>query len=260
MLKCGMVETATIRGIEEALKHCGVAETTLALAEKDALDRQGYLVFPAIAPKEWLARLRTAFEAAVGQGPQPTSGKQSGTRHVEGLASKDAAFDGVYTHSKVLAAVYHVLKRSFKIFQLSGRDPLPGFGQQGLYNDWLPRTPSEPFSLVTTLWLLDDFTQDNGATRLIPGSHLTPNPLPKSMQAPESRHPDQKIIVAKAGSVLVFNGHLWHGGTRNRTNLQRRALQCQFVARELVRSVQVPGSMPEIPQRLGPAARYILGM
>src|SRR5262249_52724768 len=221
--------------IDDALEQCGVTETTLSPAEKGALDRLGYFILPDMIDADWLARLRDGFEMAIGQGRERANKKQTGTRHVNDLILKDAAFDGVYIHPKILAAVYHVLFRAFKIFQLSGRDPLPGYGQQGLHTDWLPRTGSEPFYVVTALWLLDDFTENNGATRLIPGSHLLPKPLPKPMQAPGGHHPDQQIIIARAGSVLVFNGHLWHSGMRNESNRSRRILQCQFLARDLGR-------------------------
>jgi ectoine hydroxylase-related dioxygenase (phytanoyl-CoA dioxygenase family) len=251
-----MIEAA-MSGIEEALRECGVTETTLQPGEKDALDRHGYLVMPDVVDADGLHRLRAAFERATDQGQRAGNVQQSGTRHVDNLANKDVAFDSVYTHPKVLAAVYHVLRCSFRVFQLSGRDPLPGYGQQGLHTDWLPRAPSELFSIVTALWLLDDFTPNNGATRLIPGSHLVPRPLPKSMMAPASRHPDQRLIIAKAGSVLVFNGHLWHSGTRNETNGPRRALQCQFLRRDLIRFAN---TTPEVPERLAPAAQYILGV
>jgi ectoine hydroxylase-related dioxygenase (phytanoyl-CoA dioxygenase family) len=64
------------------------------------------------------------------------------------------------------------------------------------------------------------------------------------------------VIIADAGSVLVFNGHLWHGGTRKETDRPRRVLQCRFIARDLVR----PSASPrQVPDRLAPPARYILG-
>lgn len=81
---------------------------------------------------------------------------------------------------------------------------------------------------------MDDFTPNNGATRVIPGSHLVLRPVPKALLQPERRHPDEKLIVAKAGSVLLFNAHLLHSGTRNRSNGSRRALQCQFRARAIL--------------------------
>src|SRR5262249_46148722 len=63
-----MTETAEVIGIEDALRQCGVTETTLAPGEKDALDRHGYLVWPDLLDPDWLARLRAAFETALRQG------------------------------------------------------------------------------------------------------------------------------------------------------------------------------------------------
>jgi len=253
-----MTAKVTLSGIDDVLNERGVSEATLSPAEKESLDRRGYVVLPDVIDAGWLARLRTAFENGIGGGQTTANSKQSGTRHVNDLIQKDEAFDGVLTHPKILGAVFHVLRRSFKVLVLGGRDPLPGYGRQGLHTDWYPRMSSdEPFSVVTAIWLLDEFIPNNGATRLIPGSHLTLKTIPKSMQQPESDHPDQMIIIAKAGSALVFNGHLWHSGTRNESDRSRRVLQCQFVARELVRPLE---TQPNLPERLTPAAQYILGV
>jgi ectoine hydroxylase-related dioxygenase (phytanoyl-CoA dioxygenase family) len=106
---------------------------------------------------------------------------------------------------------------------------LPGFGQQGLHMDCVDSGPSTPFQVVTAFGLIDDFTPDNGATRLVPGSHRARRAPPKSFADPASRHPDQVVVTAPAGSVLVFNGHIWHGGTCNRTGgVHRRAVQYAF--------------------------------
>ena len=79
--------------------------------------------------------------------------------------------------------------------------------------------------------MIDDFTPDNGSTRLVPGTHRARCPPPKSFADPASRHPDQVVVTAPAGSVVVFNGHLWHGGTCNRGGDHRRAVQCSFQER-----------------------------
>ncbi|MBO0858041.1 MAG: phytanoyl-CoA dioxygenase family protein [Chloracidobacterium sp.] len=250
--------TATISGIEDVLEEIGVTEATLSPAERVSLDKLGYVVLPDAIDAGWLGRLRTAFERAVDKKHVATEGRRTGTRHASDLIQKDEAFDGVLTHAKILAAVNHALRRSFKVLALGGRDPLPGYGQQALHTDWYPRlSSSEPFSVVTALWLLDDFIGDNGATRLIPGSHLWLNPLPKSLQQPESKHPEERFVIAKAGSALVFNGHLWHRGARNESNHSRRVIQCQFVAREMGLMAH---TQPDLPERLTPAARYILGV
>jgi ectoine hydroxylase-related dioxygenase (phytanoyl-CoA dioxygenase family) len=242
-----MTCTAPVNEFEDALEQCGVTEMTLAPREKEALDRQGYLVLADVLDDDRLARLRAAFEAALAQG------KRHGV-HVQ-MDWHDAVFDGLYTHPKVLAAAYHVLRRPFKSTGVVGRDPAPGQGQQALHTDW-PRAPAEPFQIVTALWLLDDYTPDNGATRVVPGSHKMPYPLPKRMAQPESRHPEEKFVIATAGSVLIFNSHLLHSGTRNRSGKRRRVLQCPYAARDVV---HLMGDPPELPERLPAAVRYLLG-
>ncbi len=244
--------------IEDVLQQCGVTAETLTPAERAALDEQGYVVLSNVLDDDWLGRLRAAFEAAAEtKGSSQPGRKETGTRHVGDLPWRDAAFAEVCTHPRVLAAIYHVVQRPFKISQLHGRDPLPGFGQQGLHTDWPPRAPHEPFYAATALWLLDDFTPHNGATRLIPGSHRWPKPLPKPQLAPEAHHPDEQFVIAKAGSVLVFNGHLYHSGTRNQSEQPRRVLQCPFVPRA---SWLPDNARADVPAWLTPAARYLLGV
>src|SRR5262245_33985080 len=110
--------TAKLNGIDDVLKECGVTEPTLSPAEKDSLDKLGYVVLPDVIDARWLAQLRTAFEKAVDQkqtSSKQTGGAQTGTRHASDLIQKDEAFDGVLTHPKILAAAYHALQRSFKV-------------------------------------------------------------------------------------------------------------------------------------------------
>jgi ectoine hydroxylase-related dioxygenase (phytanoyl-CoA dioxygenase family) len=243
--------------IEDILEQCGVTETTLAPAEKEALDQDGYVVLAGVIDADWLERLRSAFERACGEVGKTAGIKESGTRHIDDLVNRDAAFDGVYTHPRILAAVYHVLRCPFRVGQMTGREPLPGYGAQGLHADWTARARDEPFRIVTTIWLLEDFTSDNGATRVVPGTHHLLTQPPKSLADPASRHRDQKLIVAEAGSVLVLNGHLWHSGTRNETNLRRRVLQCSFVGRDELRFGEI---RVDAPGRLSKEARYLLGV
>jgi hypothetical protein len=244
--------------IEQALAECGVTDATLTRVERAALDDNGFLLIPGLIDSEWLERSRAAFETAMDRGHGSNShAKQTGTRHVTDLFGAAEAFDGILTQSKVLAIACHILGGPFRFGQLGGRDPLPGFGQQGLHSDWIVRAPSEPFRVVTVIWLLDHFTADNGATRLVPGTHRFYSPVPKSMADPARHHPDERIVIAQSGSVLAFNGHLWHSGTQNRSNQSRRVLQSQYVARDESRFA---ATRPAVPERFGPAVRYILGV
>ena len=233
------MEAATINSIEEALASLGVTETTLSAREKQELDEQGYILLPGVIDAAWRAQLQTAFAALV----------------TGNLESTDVVFQRVYTYPKLLAAAYHVLGRPFRLSGVDGRDPRPGFGQQGLHTDSVPRAPGEPFRIVTSLWLLNDFTPENGATRVVPGTHLLTGKMPRAVGDPNSNHPNQVLIVAPAGAVLIFNGHLWHSGTRNRSSHSRRVLICKAEPRESARFV---GNEPADSQRLAPAVRYLL--
>jgi ectoine hydroxylase-related dioxygenase (phytanoyl-CoA dioxygenase family) len=72
--------------------------------------------------------------------------------------------------------------------------------------------------------MLDDFTLDNGALRIVPGSHrwrkLPQNELPDL----KATCPGERLVTGRAGTVVVMNAHCWHGGTANRTDAPRRAL------------------------------------
>jgi Phytanoyl-CoA dioxygenase (PhyH) len=251
-----MLNTAADDRFEAALAALGVSTTSLTLKETTALDDQGWVILESLCSRDTLERLQRAFESVFADVGFSLGGRQSGTRHLGDLLRRDPSFEIALTNSRVLAAARHVLGRPFRVMQLGGRDPLPGYGQQGLHTDWLPRMPSDPFVVVTAIWLLDDFTPTNGATRLVPGSHRTPRPLPKSMQQPESRHPRQHLVIAPAGSALVFNGHLWHSGTRNDSSSPRRVLQCQFVLRGFRR----PGASEiGVRAQMSPAVRYLVG-
>jgi ectoine hydroxylase-related dioxygenase (phytanoyl-CoA dioxygenase family) len=206
----------------------------------------------------WLDQLRAAFEDAVAGQRQFTGGKESGTRHPSDLINRSQAFHGIFTQPKVLAAIHYILRRSFRLSQFSGRDPLPGYGQQGLHADWMHRASNEPAYVVTAIWMLDDFRKDNGATRVVPGTHRLPGQVPKAMADPSAHHPDELIVAGQAGSVLLFNGHLWHSGTRNDSRGSRRALQSVFWAREAFPPYAAP--LHDRPEELPLPVRYILGL
>jgi ectoine hydroxylase-related dioxygenase (phytanoyl-CoA dioxygenase family) len=197
---------------------------TLDPHQRAALDDLGYVVLHEVLPRDVLAAMREAFERAAAE-QKEAGAREGGTRHIR--------LDILPEDERVAAATGHVIARPYGLMNAGGRDPLPGFGQQGLHADWRPRQAWEPFHAATAIWLLDDFTPDNGATRLVPRSHKR-GAVPKPYADPERHHPEEKVVVARAGSVLVFNGHLWHSGTRNRTKSPRRVVQCAFAAAEFL--------------------------
>jgi hypothetical protein len=202
----------------------------LTHAQLGALDGDGFVVVARAIDAAWVDRLRRAFESAPAQ--------KDGTQHVElGPETPEHASWGLLReHPVVVAAAEHVLGRPFHVDELHGRNPLPGYGQQGLHSDWMPRASVEPYFVVTAIWMLDDFTIENGATRVVPGSHRMLKPISKSLGQPEARHASERVVTGAAGSVLVLNGHLWHSGRRNESQGTRRAAQMVVRAAEVSRA------------------------
>lgn len=192
----------------------------LGARELEALDHAGYIVVAAALDMTALERLRRAFSTG--------AAARGGTEHVElgpNTPERDA-WDGLTSHPVVHAAAQHLFRGSpFRERSLHGRNPLPGFGQQGLHADWPARASADEVHVVTLLWMLDDFSAQNGATRVVPGSHRILEPLSKPLAQPHAQHPREVQVTGAAGSVLVMNGHLWHSGTRNRSHGPRRAAQ-----------------------------------
>ncbi len=78
--------------------------------------------------------------------------------------------------------------------------------------------------MMNTVWMLDDFTAANGATRIVPGTHKSGLALPPEDMEIKYIHQ----AIAPAGSVLIFNGQCWHGGGRNRSDHNRHALFAHY--------------------------------
>jgi ectoine hydroxylase-related dioxygenase (phytanoyl-CoA dioxygenase family) len=76
--------------------------------------------------------------------------------------------------------------------------------------------------------MLDDFTPENGATRMIPGSHTWGKRPQDELQDVMAPHPEEVLLIGRAGSIAVMNAHMWHGGTANRTTAPRLAMHAFY--------------------------------
>jgi ectoine hydroxylase-related dioxygenase (phytanoyl-CoA dioxygenase family) len=147
----------------------------------------------------------------------------------------------------------------FKLSSLNSRAALPGQGLQALHADWGKAVEPGDYYVCNSIWLLDDFTEENGATRVVPGTQRS-GKLPRDvMDNPADPHPDERLLIAPAGTVVIFNSHTWHGGTLNRSAKRRRAMHSYFCRRDQPQQLdQRKYSRPETYARLSEAARYIL--
>lgn len=149
------------------------------------------------------------------------------TRRIFNLIRRSPLFRELVVHEEMLALVGQLLGADFLLSGTTSMHISPGETEQLLHADdgmiTLPR-PHVP-TLITTLWALSDFSEDNGATRLVPGSNQFEN-MPRPGEVHES-------IAAEmpAGSALVLHGSTWHGGGANTTEAtERYGLSIQFVA------------------------------
>jgi ectoine hydroxylase-related dioxygenase (phytanoyl-CoA dioxygenase family) len=164
-----------------------------------------------------------------------------------------------------------------RVYSLNARNPAKGTGQQPLHSD-TPRSHPEDWRMVNTMVLLDDMTEDNGPTRLVPGSHkLVPINVPdinmneyeRTEMSPEDAaivpkdptapHPREIHITGKAGTVAVINGRIWHGGTTNESGASRRVLHLAIGRRDIPQQLNEREHLTQaLLDRTGPAERYLL--
>lgn len=227
------------------------------------LDQNGFAVIENVIGPKWLEQLRQTFEELVeeeGEEAGVEVAQMKGVRRLADLVNKGEAFDAVYVQPALLTAALHIFQRPFKLHSLNGHDPLVNDGLQSLHADGgQPETAEGPFRVVNSMWMLDDFTTENGATRIIPGSHRKLGNINDYIEDRMADHPEQVHLQGSAGSVAVFNGSIWHSSYINHSGRFRRTLHCAFIAREFDQQTnQREYLRPETAERLSPLARYIL--
>jgi len=148
------------------------------------------------------------------------------TTRIYNLLVHGPLYQKIPVHSAVLPVVERVLDPGLLISSLSSIAIGPGQEAQPIHADDqlipLPR-PHIPI-ICNTMWAITDFTEENGATRLVPGSHL-------SDEAPNPLQPYDTIPAEMSkGSVLVWVGSLWHGGGANVTKERRVGIAMNYCA------------------------------
>jgi ectoine hydroxylase-related dioxygenase (phytanoyl-CoA dioxygenase family) len=243
----------------------GASPDLLSDDDRIMLDEQGYLTLPNLIDPATVEALVQRFDELIAsEGDQAglEAHREAGTDRLANLVDKDPLFDLVWNHPVQLAAIAHVLQwQPEKVFSLNGRSALPGQGHQGLHVDWSGPVPAGEYQITNSIWLLDDFTAENGATRVVPGSHRW-GQVPRDVMAdPADPHPDEVLVTGTAGTCVVFNSHLWHGGTRNRTDAPRRGIHAAFVRRDQKQQTVFADYLHDSTcQRLTPEQRYLLAV
>lgn len=237
----------------------------MTIAEREQLDGQGYTVINRFLDTQIVEELRMRVEElyeSEGENAGSEFRKEPGARRLANLVDKGTVFQRLITMPRILELVRHVLGPRFKLSSFNARSANPFSNEaQPLHCDAGALPDADGFWVCNTIWLLDDFTPDNGATRVIPGSQNW-RQLPQAVLAdPGQAHPDEILLLAPAGSVIVMNTHAWHGGTANESPTPRRALHafyCRFDKPQ--QQYQKRLLRPETQVQLSPELRLLLAL
>ncbi|MDB5429927.1 MAG: Phytanoyl-CoA dioxygenase [Caulobacter sp.] len=203
-------------------------DSTIRQAHVEAVRRDGFTIIKnAIAPdlidelNDALARL----ERDLGAKPSTNSFEGLHTVRLYNLLAHGEPFAGVPVHANVLPVVEGVLDEGCLISSLSSIAIDPGETAQPIHADDMVIPLEKPHAPIVcnSMWALTDFTEENGATRLIPGSHHEPNP---DYGGDYASVPGEM----KKGSVLIWDGALWHGGGANRSGERRMGMAMNYCA------------------------------
>lgn len=240
--------------MHDKCNYIGVVATASVGERVDAvvgtLERDGYALVPDGLGLDEVEAARAELRGILGDTPfgrDDFEGRR--TRRVYALFAKTRTLDGPATDPLVLGVLDRILGH-YQLSSPAGIEIGPGEAAQLLhYDDAIyPLPRPHPELVLTVMWPLDDFTEDNGATRVVPGSHRWVDEQP----GPES---ETVAVEMAAGSALFYLGSLWHGGGANRTSRPRLGVVLHYGAAWLrsgenhVLAVP-PDVVRELPRRL----------
>jgi ectoine hydroxylase-related dioxygenase (phytanoyl-CoA dioxygenase family) len=226
------------------------AEDALALVHE-----QGFVIFERLVGEETLAAIKADLLPRFDKFGRNEGLEGRRTQRIYSLLAKTRSCDRLVDHPRILALLDRVLQPSYLLSQLQPILIHPGERAQILHHDdaFYPVVRPRPAYSAATIFAIDDFTADNGATVVIPKSHLWDDRLP----GPD----DERVtVVMPAGSVIFFLGTLWHGGGANRSDRPRLAVSAQYCEPWARQQENMALSIPrEVVKTLSPALRSMVG-
>jgi ectoine hydroxylase-related dioxygenase (phytanoyl-CoA dioxygenase family) len=205
----------------------GISEADVA-AHLERIEEVGYTVVEDAIEDDLVDELAEALvrlERDLGVVPADNEFEGHHTVRIYNLLVHGDVFARVPLHDAVLPIVSGVLDRECLLSSLSSIAIGPDETAQNIHADdmLMPIPKPHPATVCNTMWALTDFSEANGATRIIPGSHRDPSP-------DFGQHYDSVPAEMERGSVLIWHGSLWHGGGANTTDRRRVGIACNYCA------------------------------
>ena len=196
------------------------------------------------------------LEKKLGTTPATNSFEGSSTWRIYNLLVHGELYERIPVHPSVLPVVEGVLDHGCLVSSLSSIAIGPDETPQPIHADdqLMPLAKPHVATVCNTMWAITDFTEENGATRIIPGSHLRDH-------SPEyGQHYDSIPAEMKKGSVLIWHGSLWHGGGANRTKERRVGIAMNYCAGFIRQQENQQLGIPrEIARGFSPRLRELVG-
>ena len=226
-----------------------------ASARRQLLDA-GFVVVPGPVQAARLPELSASYDVAVRSADPSDVKVGSTTTRVSDFVNRGPVFDELYVYPPLLDAAAQVIDAPFKLSTIHARTVRPGVAAQALHVDFARDSVGWP--MVGFILMVDDFRTDNGATRFLPGSHHSTESPVVAGQTPAHEY---ELACGPAGSMILFNGSIWHGHGPHCAPEPRRSIQGAYIRRDAVSGANLPAHMtPETLARISPLAKYLLAL
>lgn len=221
-----------------------------------AMAHDGYAILPGALHENVIAPLVARIDdIAEQERAAETAWFSHGNQRLFNLVNKHEMFIDLVAHPIVVAIVELVIGPHSLLSSLTANIALPANEPQPLHADqgYLPH-PWQRSEVVNIVYALDEFTSENGATRVVPGSHLW-------LGAEPEERAEAIPIVAPAGSIIALDGRVWHGTDRSKTARTPRRAIFGYYCRPYIRQQEnfARSLRPELRRSLSPKLRTLLG-
>lgn len=218
------------------------------------IDLQGWCILEGVIPSDKVGdiskRVQTAVEAKV------TEEKIRGLGNRGGLIAFDQSFAPFLGDPRILGVAEALFGSHYRISFTSAQVNYPGNDRGGLHADWpfnqnnaghIPAPYPNAVQHLTTIWMLSPFTEETGATIIVPGSHRQANnPTGDNGVDPLAPFPGEIRATGEAGSVLLFDSRLWHAVSQNTSDQPRIGMAVRYAPWWLNLDVLMPGSVDRV--------------
>lgn len=188
----------------------------------------------------------------------PTLYDDDRSQRVFNLINKEPEFALLIEHPVVLALMSKLLGQDCILLDVSASSVGPDTGGGGLHVDSPLTNMAEPLPEMTlsiqTVWMLTDFTVENGASRVVRGSH-------RSRRKPDHPERDEEFaLTGAAGSVAIWLSQTWHRHGPNSSGAARPGVICQYGRSWVKPFVDMRSPLTaETAPRFSPRLRYMMG-